>query len=157
MLMLMRQALIEAVDLGEQQLSGSPSEQLSGLADGRERNRRGSGEDDVVVADDRDVVRDSNAMRDESLQQADGEQIVRGERGRRPFGRWHQGDLTGFRVQRCGEDVLGNLVQASAGRSQPGRQAAGAASGNSHGVVSPSPPRRYEWAAPLPRCGFSPG
>src|SRR5689334_15617209 len=78
-------------------------------------------------------------------------------RGTEPTRGGHQGDLTGFRVQRCGEDVLGNLVQASAGCSQPGRRAAGAASGNSHGVVSPSPPRRYEWAAPLPRCGFSPG
>src|SRR6188472_2693802 len=74
-LMLVRQVMIEGVDLFEEQLSRPPAQQLPGLANGRERNRRGSGEDDVVVADDRHVVRDPDAMRDEPLQQADRQKV----------------------------------------------------------------------------------
>ena len=69
----------------------------------------------------------------------------------------HQSDLTGFSVQRCGEDVLGYLVQPGPGHGQPGGQAACAAGVSSHG----SSVSRAESALRNARRGriadFSPG
>src|ERR1019366_4851716 len=57
---------------------------MARLAHGGQRNSRGGGELDVVIADDRDIVRYVKALPDHLLEQAQSQQVVAAERGCRP-------------------------------------------------------------------------
>src|SRR5450759_2882891 len=95
-------------DLLEEQLSAAAPELGAWLADRGQRHRGRRRELDVVVADDRYVVRDAQPVRREPLEQADGDQIVRCEdRGRTVVGRQdHQ--------------VLGRLAPRGSGQATGG-------------------------------------
>ena len=69
------------LDLLQQQLGRGAAELLAGLADGGERHRGRGGEVDVVVADNREVSRDTQLPAGHLLQDAEGEQVVGAERG----------------------------------------------------------------------------
>ena len=79
---------VVGIALGEQQLRCRATEQLPRLTDRTERDRRGAGELDVVIAHDRQLARDIHAHPGHLLQQAQGEQIVGAERGGRPPRPW---------------------------------------------------------------------
>src|SRR5690625_6853198 len=69
----------EGFRLIDKQVEGGLPHRISGLPDRGERDDRGGGEFDVVIADDRDVLRYSDAATHQALEQTDGKQIVRGK------------------------------------------------------------------------------
>jgi hypothetical protein len=89
----------------EQHPRGGAAELLAGLADGGKRHRGGRGEVDVVVADDRDVLRHADLVPGHLLQDAERDQVVGAEHRRGPVRRRHGRDvrarfLPGGHVQR---------------------------------------------------------
>ena len=71
---------VVSLALGEEELGGSPTEQLARLAHRAQRHRRGAGELDVVVADDRQLARHVDPDRRHLLQQSQREEVVGTER-----------------------------------------------------------------------------
>ena len=89
----MGQGSFAGLDLADEQFSRLPSDVLPRLAHRGEWDGGSRGERDVVIADDRHVLRHPEPCRDETLQQADSHQVVRCEHGGRALGLRQGGDF----------------------------------------------------------------
>jgi Helix-turn-helix domain len=104
--------------LEEHPRSGA-AELLAGLADRGERHCGGRGEVDVVVADDRDVLRNPDLMAGHLLQDAEGDEVVGAENGGGPVRRPHGGDVrAGFLP--CGHVERPDVDHVQVFRPPPG-------------------------------------
>jgi hypothetical protein len=95
---------------------------VAGLADRRRWHGGGSGEVDVVVADDRDVVGDPELAAGHLLEHAEGQQVVGAEYGRRAAPAGQFGDL-GADGAPDEKSVAGVsiLISGESGRPAPAR------------------------------------
>jgi hypothetical protein len=111
-----------SVGLGQQQLGGDVAKPLARLADRAQRYGGGTGEVDVVVADDRQLTRHVDARLGHVLEQPDGDEVVGAkDGGRAPPPRPAKQHLAGSSAFRHGQsDRLdhGEIVRIATGSGQ---------------------------------------